>query len=121
MQQAKLVNLLYCDLNNVKRLQKPDKIYIENSNLLCTLANTPVKKGILRETFAVNQLSYRHRIEYKKSCGDFLIDGKYTIEVGGKGKDFSQIADIPDSYILSDDLEMPIGNKLPLWTIGFLY
>lgn len=121
MQKAKLVNLLYCDLNNVKRLQKPDKIYIENSNLLCTLANTPVKKGTLRETFAVNQLSYRHRIEYKKSCGDFLIDGKYTIEVGGKGKDFSQIADIPDSYILSDDLEMPIGNKLPLWTIGFLY
>lgn len=121
MQRAKLLNLLYCDSANIKKLQKPDKIYIENTNLLYTLAYNPIKQGTMRETFAVNQLAYRHLVEYKKSNGDFLIDGKYTIEVGGSSKDYTQIANIADSYILADDIEMPIGHKLPLWLVGFLY
>lgn len=121
MQRAKLLNLLYCDSTNIKKLQKPDKIYIENTNLLYTLANNPIKQGTIRETFAVNQLAYKHLVEYKKSNGDFLIDGKYTIEVGGSSKDYMQIANVADSYILADDIETPIGHKLPLWLIGFLY
>lgn len=121
MRHAKLLNLLYCDSMNIKKLQKPDKIYIDNSNLLYTLANSPVKQGTVRETFAVNQLAYQHLVEYKKSNGDFLIDRKYTFEIGGSSKDYTQIADIPDSYILADDIETPIGHKLPLWLIGFLY
>lgn len=121
MQRAKLLNLLYCDNANIKKLQKPDKIYIENTNLLYTLANNPIKQGTIRETFAVNQLAYKHLVEYKKSNGDFLIDGKYTIEVGGSSKDYTQIANVADSYILADDIETAIGHKLPLWLIGFLY
>lgn len=121
MQRAKLLNLLYCDNANIKKLQKPDKIYIENTNLLYTLANNPIKQGTIRETFAVNQLAYKHLVEYKKSNGDFLIDGKYTIEVGGSSKDYTQIANVADSYILADDIETAIGHKLPLWSIGFLY
>lgn len=46
---------------------------------------------------------------------------KWTIEVGGENKSFNQIANVPDSFVLSDDIEMPRGNKLPLWMIGFLY
>lgn len=121
MQRAKLLNLLYCDNANIKKLQKPDKIYIENTNLLYTLANNPIKQGTIRETFVVNQLAYKHLVEYKKSNGDFLIDGKYTIEVGGSSKDYTQIANVADSYILADNIETAIGHKLPLWLIGFLY
>ena len=73
--------------------------------------------GTVRETFAVNQLAQAHLVEYGKSKGDFLVDGK----VGGADKDYTQIADIPDSYILADDMEYPYGNKLPLWLFGFLY
>lgn len=121
MQRAKLINLLYCDSKNVKKLQKPDKIYIENCNLLHTLASETIKIGTIRETFAVNQLVHSHLVEYKKKNGDFLVDGKYTFEIGGQSKDFAQIANIDNSYILADDIEMPIGKKLPLWIIGFLY
>lgn len=39
----------------------------------------------------------------------------------GKDKGFNQIADLPDSYIFADDIESPIGAKLPLWMLGFLY
>ena len=32
-----------------------------------------------------------------------------------------QIADIPNSYILADSMEFPVGKKLPLWVVGLLY
>lgn len=118
---AKLLNLLFSDLLSVKKMQKPDKIYLENPNLLYALATTPVKIGTARECFAVNQLSYAHTVEYGKIQGDFRVDGKWIFEVGGEKKTFDQIADLPNSYILADDIEMPHGNKLPLWMIGFLY
>ena len=118
---AKLIHLLYSDLVSVKKMQKPDKIYLENPNLFYALATTPVKIGTVRECFAVNQLSYSHKVEYGKQQGDFKVDGKWTFEVGGEGKTFDQIADLPNSYILADDIESPHGNKLPLWMVGLIY
>lgn len=52
---------------------------------------------------------------------NFLIDGKITVEVGGQDKSFDQIADIPNSYILADSMEFPVGKKLPIWVVGLLY
>ena len=121
MGKAKLLQLLYCDLVNVKRLQKPDKIYIDNPNMLYAWATNPVKIGTVRETFVVNQLVAKHKVEFMKKQGDFFVDSKYTIEVGGEDKDFSQVANVPDSYILADNIETAIGHKLPIWSIGFLY
>ena len=51
----------------------------------------------------------------------FRIEGKVILEVGGNKKSFDQIADIPDSYILADDMEYPVGKKLPLWIVGMNY
>ena len=31
------------------------------------------------------------------------------------------VTNIFDSYIFADDIESPIGAKLPLWMLGFLY
>ena len=53
--------------------------------------------------------------------GDFLVGGKLLIEVGGKGKDFSQIADLPDSYLAVANVEIGVGNRIPLWMLGLLY
>lgn|SRR5574344_525703 len=119
--RARVLNLLYADLLSVKKMQKPDKIYLENPNLIYALATDEVKIGTVRETFVVNQLAFGHDVEYSKNTGDFRIDGKYIFEVGGKSKTFTQIADIPKSFILADDIEVPIGHKLPIWTVGFLY
>ena len=119
--RAKIINLIYSDARSFKKVQKPDKMYLENSNMLFALTLDKTNIGTARETFAVNQLGYQHRVEYGKTDGDFLVDGKYRFEIGGNNKDFKQIANIDNSYILADDLEYAAGNKLPLWTIGFLY
>lgn len=121
LKDAKLLALLYSDLISVKKMQKPDKIYLDNPNLMHALATTAVNKGTLRECFAVNQLSYGHTVEYSKKAGDFRIDGKWTIEIGGINKTYDQIADQSDAYILVDDIENAYGHKLPLWLLGFLY
>ena len=121
LSEARLVQLLYSDSTNVKRLQKPDKLYIENTNMLHALATTPINEGTEREVFFVNQLSANHIVEYSKTDADFTIDHHYTIEVGGKSKDGKQIANVADSYIASADEEYVLGNKIPLWLFGMLY
>ena len=120
MQKAELLHLLYADNKSVTKMQKPDKIYVHNPNMLCALSSN-LNVGTLRECFVVNQLSVDHTVEYGKTQGDFLIDGKITVEVGGQDKSFDQIADIPNSYILAYSMEFPIGKKLPLWVVGLLY
>ena len=102
-------------------MQKPDIIYIQNPNLLYALGGNSVEIGTARETFVVNQLSVNHEVEYGKKSGDFVVNRRYTFEVGGADKTFRQIANVPNSYILADNLEYASGNKLPLWLVGLLY
>ena len=118
---AKVLNLLYSDKKKIGKLTKPDKVYLENPNILYALVPTKVDIGTLRETFAIGCLSESYNVEYGKAQGDFKVDGKYTFEIGGRSKDFSQIAGVKDSYIFADDWDMPDGAKLPLWMLGFLY
>lgn len=120
LSDAKLLNLLYSSEENMKKLQKPDKIFLENTNLMDTLCLKETNIGNMRETFLVGQLKYQHRVEYARR-GDVLIDGTYTIEIGGRSKEAKQIAGVSDAFIASDDIEYAYGNKIPLWAFGFLY
>jgi len=121
LQRARMLNLLYSDESGVKKLQKPDKVYLENTNLMHVMSLEPIQSGTERETFVVSQLrAAGHRVEYSQH-GDILVDSKYTIEIGGKSKQAKQIASIADAYIASDNIEYPLGQKIPLWMFGFLY
>ena len=118
---AKVLNLLYSDKKKIGKLSKPDKVYLENPNILYALTPTKAEIGTLRETFAICSLSESHTVEYGKAQGDFKVDRIYTFEIGGRSKGFSQIAGVENSYIFADDWDMPDGAKLPLWMLGFLY
>jgi hypothetical protein len=98
---------------------KPNKLYLNNTNLLSSYCHTSTL-GTLRELFFAMQLRVHHKLNYPKK-GDFLIDDYCTIEVGGKKKDYSQIKNIPNSFLAIDDIEIGYGNKIPLWLFGFLY
>ena len=106
--------------NGMNILQKPDKVYLENPNLMYALADKQTDIGNVRETFFANQLRKSHQVNLSEAS-DFLIDGKYTFEVGGKDKGKKQIATLEDAYIVADDIEYGMGNKIPLWLFGFLY
>ena len=118
--RAGLLLLLSSEKVALKNLSRPDKIYIENTNLMNALA-LDVDAGCARETFMLNQLcSAGHDVTYPAQ-GDFLVDGRWLFEVGGAGKKFSQIKDVPESFVAADDIETGFGNKIPLWLFGFLY
>jgi len=78
------------------------------------------RPGTLRETFFAQSLGYSHHLKYP-ARGDFLVDGTYTVEIGGPNKKFSQIEKIPDSFVAADGIETGMGEKIPLWLFGFLY
>ena len=119
LDKAQVLLLLTAKTKNYKSLVKPQKIYLGNPNLMHALCPT-VDKGNERETFFLSQLRVRHDACYPPK-GDSLIDDKFLFEVGGKGKSFDQIAEVPDSYLAVDDTEVGHGNRIPLWLFGFLY
>lgn len=120
LERANLINLLSSEKASFKTMSKPNKIYCDNTNIMYSLAEE-INTGTKRETFFLNQLrSAGHVVTYPKQ-GDFMVDGKYLFEVGGKTKSFDQIKDIPDSFLAIDDVEIGRGNKLPLWMFGLLY
>ncbi|NOQ29841.1 MAG: AAA family ATPase [Helicobacteraceae bacterium] len=100
-------------------IKKPEKLYLHNTNLFEILCDKN-EIGTIRETFFASQVGYLHTLHYPKR-GDFSIDENYFVEVGGKNKTFEQIKDIPNSFVVADDLEVGFRNKVPLWLFGFLY
>lgn len=123
MEEAMLIRRLFTDLKRVTDLQKPDKMYLDNTNLLYALCPQRPEIGTVRETFIANQLaSAGHVVEYAGfRKGDFRIDGDIVIEVGGTDKGFSQIAGAEHAFVASDGIESASLGKIPLWAFGFLY
>lgn len=120
LDDAKVLNLLFEKVSGISQLQKPNKIYLENPNFVYALQPSP-SVGTLRESFFMNQLrNSGDHITYSKR-GDFLVDEKYTFEIGGKNKDFKQIKGQTNAYLALDEMEIGFRNKIPLWLFGFLY
>lgn len=106
-----------------KLTRKPARLFIENTNLLSAIAGSlgaESERGTVRETFFVNQLKDNVRIDLSER-GDFTVDSKYVLEIGGRGKGFGQITREHNSYVAADGLEIGAGNKIPLYLFGFLY
>ena len=120
LEKAELLSTLEKQATGMKRMHKPSKIYLNNTNLSHCLSIERPNKGTLRETFFFNQLRLFHRINFPKQ-GDFIVDDSLTFEIGGKNKSKYQIKDIPNSILALDDIETGFGNKVPLWLFGFLY
>ena len=119
LHRAELLRHIIYEAKRFKSLQKPDKLYLSNTNLLNALCkNSDI--GTVRETFFASMVSFENSIYYVDK-GDFLVDERYIVEIGGKNKSFNQIKDLPNSFIISDNIEVGFKNKIPLWLFGFLY
>jgi len=119
LEKAGLMALLSDKPKQIDKLSRPEKIFMDNSNLMYAYATNP-NIGTVRETFFLSQLAVDHSVIYPAK-GDFLVDGKYLFEVGGRKKSFEQIKDEDDSYLAVDDTEIGHHNRIPLWMFGLLY
>lgn len=120
LEDAKLINQLYKKSRGLSVLEKPEKILMENTNLMKLFNGENSNTGSLRETFVLNQLLHSHKVDFSEES-DFFVDSKYTFEVGGKNKKRKQIQTVPDSYIIADDIEFGTDRRIPIWLLGFMY
>ena len=119
LNRAKILYIMRSKTKGDNIFSKPDKIYLNNTNLHFSYCDS-YAVGTVREVFFASMLKFFHNIQVSKK-GDFLVDEKYIFEVGGKSKGFDQIKDLPNSFVVADDIEIGFGNKIPLWLFGFLY
>ena len=120
LERAGLVNELYKDNSGIGVLTKPEKLYLNNTNLMYALAKENTNIGNVRETFFLNQFKGLYEINLSEKA-DFIIDKTYTFEIEGKNKSKKQISAIENSFIAKDSIEIGVGNIIPVWLFGFLY
>ncbi len=120
LDKAQLISLVHSSTKGITFLQKPEKIYLQNTNLSYMFSDQQVNIGNLRETFFFNQLNVNHEVTTSK-YGDFMIDSIYTFEIGGQGKTSKQIQGVPNAFLAIDETEFGSGNRIPLWMFGFMY
>jgi predicted AAA+ superfamily ATPase len=120
LDRAGLVNELYSDSLGIGALTKPEKLYLNNTNLMYALASDNINVGNLRETFFLNQFKGLHEIN-RSDVADFLVDQTYVFEIGGKSKKQKQIEGIANAFVARDSTEIGYNNIIPVWLFGFMY
>lgn len=120
LDRAGLVNELYKDTSGIGVLTKPEKLFLNNTNLMYVLAKENINIGNVRETFFLNQFKNFREINLSPES-DFIIDKKYTFEIGGKNKTKKQIAKLDNAFVAKDNIEIGFGNNIPVWLFGFMY
>ena len=120
LEKAQLITILRDNSFGISSLGKVEKIYLNNTNLSYALVGEMTDIGNARETVFLSLLNPIYDIT-SSPHSDFIVDKKYTFELGGKNKKQKQIKDVKDSYLVKDDIEYGSANIVPLWTFGLLY
>lgn len=120
MEKSGMIQSLVSSEKGLNLLSKVEKIYLDNTNLMTALSNEATNIGNMRETFFFNQLKVKNQVT-SSPVSDFLVNNKYTFEIGGRKKGKKQIKDIDNSYIVKDDIEYAYSNVIPLWAFGLNY
>jgi len=117
LERARILSFLWAPNKGMSLLQKPDKVYLDNSNLAYAIRGPEVNIGSIRELFFHNQVKQVATLIYTPTA-DFLVDEKYLVEIGGPGKSVSKDKDM---YVVRDGIDHGAEKVIPLWLFGFLY
>ncbi len=118
LHRGRILSLIRAKSRGDSIFVKPQKLYLANTNLHLAYCDS-VEAGTRREVFFMSMLG-EENIEVANK-GDFVVEDKYIVEIGGKNKSYKQIKDVEHSYVVADDIEVGFGKKIPLWLFGFLY
>jgi len=115
LKDARLVNLLYPVNEDFPK--KPERLYLQNPNLLYATRMINVDNRALQETFFYNQVHKEFKVNSGIKNTHFLVAGNYDFYIGeeANGKYRS------DVYYAVDGIEKGEKNRIPLWLFGFLY
>lgn len=119
MEKVGMIAQLRNATGGIRSLGKVEKLYIDNTNLIYTLAPDNADTDNVRETFFMNQMRVMNEI-LSSSTADFEIGNK-IFEIGGRKKGQKQLQNASEGYIVKDDIESGYANVVPLWAFGLNY
>jgi predicted AAA+ superfamily ATPase len=120
LEDSKIINLLHNKSSSDAHLAKPEKVYLHHPNIAYAINKKGAETGTIRESFFYNQVNNMYDVK-SSPVSDFLVEGKYTFEVGGRNKNSKQIKNTEHSFVAADNIEYGMDEKIPLWLFGFLY
>lgn len=120
LDRAELIRSTYKQTKSISILNKPDKIWMHNTNLMYAISSDQIDIGTVRETFFMQNFSNNHTVSLPNK-GDILVDNTFLFEIGGKNKTRKQIIDFDKAFLVKDDIEIGFQNSIPLWLFGFMY
>lgn len=123
LSEAGLVRFISAPEGGNRGLQKPVKIFINNTTLLSALnyyLGESLSTGTVRELFFLQSLMDAEHSIYYSNVGDFMVD-KQCFEIGGKNKTRRQLKTTASGYVVRDDILHPGQGVIPLYLFGFLY
>ena len=120
LDRAELIRSTYKQTKSISILNKPDKIWMHNTNLMYAISSDQIDIGTVRETFFMQNFSNNHTVSLPNK-GDILVDNTFLFEIGGKNKTRKQILDFDKAFLVKDDIEIGFQNSIPLWLFGFMY
>jgi predicted AAA+ superfamily ATPase len=120
LEKAALIHTLYKQSKSISSLNKPDKIWLHNTNFMYAISDKQVDKGNLRETFFLQNMPHEYHLSLPDQ-GDILVNDQYLFEIGGKNKTKKQIQGYEKAFVVKDDIEVGVFNTIPLWLFGFQY
>lgn len=120
LDRAELIRSIFKQTKSISILNKPDKIWMHNTNIMYAISGDQVDTGTVRETFFIQNFCNNHTISLPNK-GDVLVDNTFLFEIGGKNKTRKQILDFDKAFLVKDDIEIGFKNSIPLWLFGFLY
>lgn len=120
LSEAGIIHILKSAAKSDSAMTKPDKVYLENTNLLYAFDTSLINTGTIRETFVMNVLSNATYAITTPIKGDFLVNNEYVAEVGGPSKDFHQLQGMPNGVLIKEGIALGSKNVLPMWMLGLL-
>ncbi len=99
---------------------KPNRLFLNNSNLIQAICLTPQLSPAVYETFLMNQLQYNHKV-HSTNEGVLIVDDEYPFDLEWRTISSKKYISYGESYSINEGIDSQIGTRIPLWMFGFLY
>jgi len=123
LKETGLVEIIYAVATGNQVLRKPEKVFLDNTNLHYALQSDsakPTDLGTVRELAFVQSTVNAGLLVFHHKTADYQI-GQYVYEIGGKNKTRQQLQGIKDAFLVKDDIVVASSGVIPLFYFGFLY
>ncbi len=114
LKDARLLNLLYMEGKSFP--MKPVKVYMQNTNIAYMCIDRELTPQDVYETFFYNVVHVAHKINATERNAMYVVDGKYYFDVKAEKPTHECIR--PTAI---GDIQVGLGNSIPMWLLGFLY